>query len=93
MYGDPTHSISRVWLTLCLTHICGIQLFIVIDAGHSDLTLTTHGEVVGVGGDERHFCGQRRTACQLNLLEFCCPTLQYLSLLYSIDGLNDTCSI
>ena len=38
-----------------ITHISGFQLNFVINAGHSDLTLAAHGEVVGVGGDERHF--------------------------------------
>ena len=35
-----------------ITHICGFQLNFVINAGHSDLTHATHGEVVGVGCDE-----------------------------------------
>ncbi len=38
-----------------ITHISGFQLNFVINAGHSDLTLTTHGEVVGVGCDEWQF--------------------------------------
>ena len=33
-------------------HISSIQLLFVINAGHSDVTLTAHGEVVGVAGDE-----------------------------------------
>ena len=39
-----------------MTHISSIQLSFIINAGHCDLTLTAHGEVIGVGGDERHFC-------------------------------------
>ena len=39
-----------------ISHICGVQLFFVINAGHSDMTLTAHGEVIGVGCDEAHFC-------------------------------------
>jgi hypothetical protein len=38
------------------------------------MTLADHGEVVGVCGEERHFCGQRRMASELNLVEFPCPT-------------------
>lgn len=38
-----------------ITHISGFQLNFVINAGHSDLTLTAHGEVVGVGCDEWQF--------------------------------------
>lgn len=34
------------------THIGGFQLNFVVNAGHSDLTLAAHGEVVGVGRDE-----------------------------------------
>lgn len=39
-----------------LTHISSNQLLFIINACHCDLTLTAHGEVIGVGGDERHFC-------------------------------------
>lgn len=43
----------KVYLNvLKVTHISGFQLNFVINAGHSDLTLAAHGEVVGVGCDE-----------------------------------------
>jgi len=42
-----------------VTYICGIKLDCVINTGHSDLTLANHGVVIGVGGDKRHFCGDK----------------------------------
>lgn len=51
---------------LLVTHISGFQLNFVIDAGHSDLTLTTHGEVVGVGRDERYFYLKKKVKQKLN---------------------------
>lgn len=39
-----------------MPYICGNQFLLIVYAWHSDLTLTAHREVVGVGGDERHFC-------------------------------------
>ncbi len=39
-----------------LTHISSNQLLFIINACHCDVTLTAHGEVIWVGGDERHFC-------------------------------------
>lgn len=47
------HLMHKVYLNvLKVTHISGFQLNFVINAGHSDLTLAAHGEVVGVGCDE-----------------------------------------
>ena len=43
-----------------ISHICGVQLFFIINAGHSDLTLTAHGKVIGVACDEAHFCRGRK---------------------------------
>lgn len=36
------------------THISGQQLLFVVDAGHGNLPLTYHGEVIRVGRDEEH---------------------------------------
>lgn len=40
-------------------HVCSHQLLFIVDAGHSDLPLTYHGEVVRVCCYEQHFCIQR----------------------------------
>ncbi len=50
-----------------ITHISGFQLNFVVNAGHSDLTLAAHGEVVGVGCDERHFWSWGKL-CQAQLI-------------------------
>ncbi len=48
-------------LKVKLTYISGFQLNFVINAGHSDLTHAAHGEVVGVGCNERHFWKLKRS--------------------------------
>ena len=42
-------------MCLCITYICGHQLFLVINAGDCDLPLTNKGIVIWVGGDQEHF--------------------------------------
>lgn len=37
-----------------IAHICGQQLFVVVDAGHRDLPLAYHGEVIRVCCYEKH---------------------------------------
>lgn len=45
-------------------HVCGQQLLFVIDAGHGDLPLTYHGEVIRVCGNEEHFCRKKTQEVQ-----------------------------
>lgn len=47
------------------THVCGHQLLFVVNAGHTDLPLTYHGEVIWVCCYEKHFCREK----QIKLLE------------------------
>jgi hypothetical protein len=37
-----------------MTYVCGHQLFLVINAGHCDFTLTDVSKVIWVGGDQKH---------------------------------------
>lgn len=43
-----------------ITYISGFQLNFVINAGHSNMTLAAHGEVVGVGCKECQLCRSER---------------------------------
>ena len=52
-----------------ITHICGFQLNFVINAGHSDLTLAAHGEVIGVGCDKCQICRSERVDKLIRLLQ------------------------
>lgn len=54
-------------------HICGHQLFSVVNAGHGYLPVTYHGVVVWVGGNEKHFCSEKETII-VNVVVYC--TLQ-----------------
>lgn len=42
------------WIGQLSTHVSGQQFLFVIDAGHGNLPMTYHGEVIRVGCDEEH---------------------------------------
>lgn len=53
-------------------HICGYQLFFIVDAGNRDLPMTYHGEVIRVCCNEEHLWREKHK----HLIKICTDYLE-----------------